>query len=66
MGLTLDEPTESDAIYQNEDFILLGDERLKDSLADLGGLRIDFVQDPWRGTGFSITFRHPAAGNCSC
>ncbi len=69
MGLVLDEPKDDDIIYSKDNVILLADARMRQEITQEGGLKIEYVNDPWRGTGLMIAFAKPSAdcssGGCS-
>lgn len=71
MGLVLDEPegNEKDVVFQAEGITILADDRMKQEIAQANGLTFDFVDDPYRGRGLSISFNKTAGScgsGCSC
>ena len=61
--MALDESKDNDVMFREDGLVLLGDDRVRQEVESHGGLRIDFFQDRWRGTGFAINL---TGVNSSC
>jgi iron-sulfur cluster assembly protein len=59
--LALDEPNDSDSVFDNGGVQYIVDNNL---LQMTGDITIDFVTEGWR-SGFSISTENPVAGSCS-
>lgn len=63
LGLALDEPNDEEVILEGSNFKMLADAFMKDQIKAAGGLVIEYVDDPYRGSGITIQFAN--AGDCS-
>jgi iron-sulfur cluster assembly protein len=65
LGLALDEPSDTDEVFEQATFKVIINKELHDQL---GGVRIDFGGNRWQGAGFRINAINSggSGGSCSC
>lgn len=63
MGMALDEPSDNDEVFPQENYKLIIEKSLLD---ELGGVSIEFRDNKWMGSGFMIRPKRNHSGSCSC
>jgi Fe-S cluster assembly iron-binding protein IscA len=59
--MALDEPNDNDEVFEGDSFTVLLDKGLAEQI---GGVKIDFRENRWMGSGFLITPANPHGGSC--
>jgi Fe-S cluster assembly iron-binding protein IscA len=62
LGLALDDPNADDVVLEGSNFQMLADQFMKDQIKASGGLTIEYIDDPYRGSGILIQFVNSAGG----